>query len=76
MESDWTENVPLLNALDEPAKTLLRESALRKQIPRGVVLFPPGDQCIRFLLIASGTVRVQRIAESGREIELYRVSTY
>ena len=45
-----------------------------KRIPRGSVLFRPGDQCVHFPLIVSGTVRVQRVTESGREIVLYRVS--
>ncbi|PPD46491.1 MAG: Crp/Fnr family transcriptional regulator [Methylocystis sp.] len=75
MASDWIEQAPLLRGLDEPTKTLLRESAIRKQIPRGAILFRPGDQCVQFPLIVSGTVRIQRITESGREIVLYRVST-
>lgn len=71
---DWIEDIPLLSRLDEPAKGQLREAAIRKQIPRGAVLFRPGDQCVHFPLIAAGTVRVQRVTESGREIVLYRVS--
>jgi len=75
MAFDWIEDVPLLRGLDESTKSLLRESAIRKQIPRGAVLFRPGDQCVHFPLIVAGTVRVQRVTESGREIVLYRVST-
>lgn len=75
MAADWIEGVPLLRGLDEPTKAILRESAIRKQIPRGAVLFRPGDQCVHFPLIVAGTVRVQRVTESGREIVLYRVST-
>lgn len=74
MASDWIEDVPLLSRLDEPTKTALRDAAIRKQIPRGAVLFRPGDQCVLFPLIVSGSVRVQRVTESGREIVLYRVS--
>ncbi|GLI91329.1 Crp/Fnr family transcriptional regulator [Methylocystis echinoides] len=74
MSSDWIEDAPLLRRLDEPTRALLREAAIRKQIPRGSVLFRPGDACVHFPLIASGTVRVQRVTESGREIVLYRVS--
>jgi CRP/FNR family transcriptional regulator len=72
---NWIEDVPLLRGLDEPTKAMLREAAIRKQIPRGAVLFRPGDQCVHFPLIVSGTVRIQRVTESGREIVLYRVST-
>jgi CRP/FNR family transcriptional regulator, anaerobic regulatory protein len=74
MASDWVEDVPLLRRLDQPTRALLREAAVRKQIPRGAVLFRPGDQCVHFPLIVAGTVRVQRVTESGREIVLYRVS--
>jgi CRP/FNR family transcriptional regulator len=75
MASDWIEDVPSLRALDEPTKGMLRDAALRKQIPKGAVLFRPGDQCVQFPLIVSGTVRIQRVTESGREIVLYRVAT-
>lgn len=75
MASDWIEDAPLLRGLDEPTRAMLRESAIRKQIPRGAVLFRPGDQCVHFPLIMAGTVRVQRVTESGREIVLYRIST-
>ncbi len=74
MASDWIQDVSLLSRLDEPTKARLRDSAVRKQIPRGAVLFRPGDKCVQFPLIAAGTVRVQRVTESGREIVLYRVS--
>jgi CRP/FNR family transcriptional regulator, anaerobic regulatory protein len=75
MSSDWIEDVPLLRALDNPTRAMLREGAVRKQIPRGAVLFRPGDRCVQFPLIVSGSVRIQRVTESGREIVLYRVST-
>jgi CRP/FNR family transcriptional regulator len=75
MAPEWMDSVPVLRGLDETTKTSLRESAIRKQIPRGAVLFRPGDQCVNFPLIVAGTVRVQRVTESGREIVLYRVST-
>lgn len=75
MAPDWMDDVPALRGLDEPTKAALREAAIRKQIPRGAVLFRPGDRCVLFPLIAAGVVRVQRVTESGREIVLYRVST-
>jgi hypothetical protein len=73
MASDWVDETPSLRSLDAATKTLLRDSVVRKQIPRGAVLFRPGDQCAQFPLIVSGSVRVQRVTESGREIVLYRV---
>ncbi|MCC3245686.1 Crp/Fnr family transcriptional regulator [Methylocystis sp. WRRC1] len=73
MPSDWIDEVPSLRALDDATKAMLRDAAIRKQIPRGAVLFRPGDQCVQFPLVVSGTVRIQRVTESGREIVLYRV---
>ena len=43
MPSDWIDETPSLRSLDAATKTLLRDSAVRKQIPRGAVLFRPGD---------------------------------
>jgi CRP/FNR family transcriptional regulator len=41
--------------------------------PEGAHLFSPGAACTHFLLLTSGTVRVQMLAPSGREIVLYRL---
>jgi CRP/FNR family transcriptional regulator, anaerobic regulatory protein len=41
--------------------------------PVGTVLFEPGSPCQAFPLVLEGAVRVARLAESGREIVLYRV---
>ncbi len=40
----------------------------------GSVLFRPGDACSGLLLVRSGSVRVQLVSETGRQITLYRVS--
>jgi CRP/FNR family transcriptional regulator len=42
-------------------------------VPRGAVLFRPGDECPGFVIVHSGTVKVSLTAENGREIVLYRV---
>ncbi|MEF3367453.1 Crp/Fnr family transcriptional regulator [Methylocystis sp. 9N] len=73
MASDWIDDAPLLRGLDAATKAMLRAGALRKEFARGAVLFRPGDRCGHFPLILSGSVRVQRVTESGREIVLYRV---
>lgn len=74
MPLDWTETLPSLNRLDEPTRSLLRQTAMRVKAPHGTVLFRAGDECVHFPIITEGTVRVQRITESGREIVLYRVA--
>lgn len=72
--ADWTDDLPILRALDPAARELLKHSAARVALPQGAVVFRPGDDCARFPLVASGFIRVQRVTESGREIVLYRVA--
>lgn len=43
-------------------------------LPEGRHVFGPGQSPDNFLLMIEGTVRVQQVSESGREIVLYRVS--
>jgi len=42
-------------------------------VPKGQVLFRPGEDCSGFVVVHSGTIRVSLTGESGREIVLYRV---
>jgi CRP/FNR family transcriptional regulator len=70
----WTDELPALRALDEATRTVLRKTAVRVTIPQGKIVFRPGDACNQFPLIVSGSIRVQRVTESGREIVLYRVT--
>ena len=42
-------------------------------IPKGHVLFQPGQECGGFVVVHSGVVRVSLTGENGREIVLYRV---
>lgn len=37
------------------------------------VIFTPGDSCKAFLILCSGSVRVELTAKSGREVMLYRI---
>ena len=74
MTDNWIDLNPALQALDADAKNILREGAIRKQIPRGTVLFRPGDSCAQFPFVMSGSIRVQRLTETGKEIVLYRVT--
>jgi CRP/FNR family transcriptional regulator len=44
------------------------------QAPRGTQLFAPGAQCGGFPLVLSGEARVFRMAPSGRQLEMYRLT--
>jgi CRP/FNR family transcriptional regulator len=71
---DWVDRLPFLKDFDETTKGELRTSAARVVVPRGGVMFRPGDRCAQFPFVADGVVRVQRVTRSGREIVLYRVT--
>lgn len=73
-ESGWLAAFPALTALEPAALALLRAQAQRLLVPRGTVLFTPGALCRHFMLLLDGTIRVQMVAENGREILLYRVA--
>lgn len=71
--SDWTQAVPALSGLDEAARTRLMALARPASLPAGTRVFGEGSPCQAYLILLSGEVRVQKVAESGREIVLYRV---
>ena len=73
---DWIEAMPALRSMDASAKALLKASATRIVLPRGATAFRPGDAAGQFPLVVSGSIRVQKITSTGREIVLYRVSAH
>jgi CRP/FNR family transcriptional regulator len=72
-ELDWIDGFPRLRECGESAVQALCENAQQVRLPAGAKAFEPGAHCDYYLLVVSGTVRVQQISESGREIVLYRV---
>lgn len=64
---------PGLAELEPDARARFARAVQRVRLPAQSVVFRPGDVCDRFLFVLAGRVRVQQIAESGREIVLYRV---
>lgn len=73
MAEDWTRTVPALDGLDEATRARLRALCRPAALPAGTRVFDEGAACQAYLILLSGEVRVQKVAESGREIVLYRV---
>lgn len=73
MTGDWTRAVPALGGLDETSRTRLRTLCRPAALTAGTRVFGEGNTCQAYLILLSGEVRVQKVAESGREIVLYRV---
>lgn len=70
---DWIDRFPGLSKLDPSIRETLVERSKIAELPEGTVIFGPGKAPENLLLLLDGTVRVQQVAENGREIVLYRV---
>lgn len=74
MAGSWIEESHLLCSADTETKKVLHEHAKLKKIPKGTVIFRPGDACVYFPIVVSGSIKVQRISENGKLFLLYNVS--
>lgn len=75
MKNDIVAAFPGLAHLDESSDRMLEEAVRVVELPAGTVLFRDGAECNSFVLLQNGSVRVQKVAENGREIVLYRVES-
>jgi CRP/FNR family transcriptional regulator len=74
MNDDWLSKFPGLCDADDELRRALAEKGQVINAPAGARVFQPGTECGQYLFLVDGTVRVQMVAENGREIVLYRVS--
>jgi CRP/FNR family transcriptional regulator, anaerobic regulatory protein len=73
MSTPWTSHFSGLSRLEPGgAKQLLEQSRVVK-LPADTRIFGPGQSPESYLLLLTGTVRVQQVSASGRELVLYRV---
>lgn len=70
---NWIDRFPGLSKLDEPVREALVKRSKIVELPEGTLIFGPGKAPESLLLLLDGAVRVQQVAENGREIVLYRV---
>ena len=66
---------PGLNDANDKDGTNILKHSQQITIPEGTTLFHQGDQCLNYLLVISGSVKVFTRAENGREIVLYHISS-
>ncbi|WP_442908667.1 Crp/Fnr family transcriptional regulator [Hyphomicrobium sp. DMF-1] len=74
MSIGWVEQFPGLKKLQPAVGEVLIDASRVVTLPAGTQIFGPGRAPENYLLLLEGTVRVQQVSESGREIVLYRVS--
>lgn len=72
-DRSWIDSISGLADMSSDDKALLQSRAALIKAQARTVVFEPGMAADRLLLLLKGTVRVQQLAESGREIVLYRV---
>jgi CRP/FNR family transcriptional regulator len=72
--SDWIDRFEGLSRLEPRIRDVLTSRSQVIRIPADTVIFGPGKSPDNMLLLLEGTVRVQQLAESGREVVLYRVT--
>jgi CRP/FNR family transcriptional regulator, anaerobic regulatory protein len=70
----WIRHFPGLNGLTESLRRELVERSRIIGLPAGSRIFGPGQAPESFLLLIEGTIRVQQVSPTGREIVLYRVA--
>lgn len=68
----WTSSFELLRDLEPEARAIL-EGLAPGTVPKGTVLFHPGDEPPGFMLVLKGRVGVYLIGQSGRDMLLYDV---
>ena len=73
MTETFKTSFPSLQRLAPKALETLQSHLVEVEVPAGQTVFRVGDPCQSYLLVRSGSVRVQMTAETGREIVLYRV---
>lgn len=72
---DWFSAFPELSRSNDLELGQLLAEASSIELPTGITVFQSGSPCSSYLLVVSGQVRVQLIAENGRQVVLYRVSS-
>ncbi|MGI3186292.1 Crp/Fnr family transcriptional regulator [Nioella aestuarii] len=73
MSEDWISRFQGLSRLPERIRGILETRSTVIKMPKGTIIFGPGNSPENLLFLLDGTVRVQQLAENGREIVLYRV---
>jgi CRP/FNR family transcriptional regulator len=71
--ASWIDNFAGLKALPRDIRDELVRGSRLVSVPEGTEVFAPGQSADNLLLLLEGSVRVQQLSETGREVFLYRV---
>lgn len=65
---------PVFQAMPEAVASAILAETLPLRAPAGAAMFEAGSPCQAFPMLLSGSIRVSKTAENGRELLLYRVT--
>lgn len=71
----WNRYFPNFSPAADSAMARLMAQAKLMSLPAEQTIFQPGSLCGHYLLVLEGTVRVQIVTPSGREVLLYQVQS-
>lgn len=74
MSDDWIDRFQGLSQLPADLRRQLTQGSQLVALTQGTQVFAPGAPAHNLLLLLQGTVRVQQVSDSGREVVLYRVN--
>lgn len=72
--TDWISHFPGLTRLPAEVQATLAAGSSIVALPAGTRIYGPGQAPEHFLLLIDGSVRVQQVSDTGREIVLYRIA--
>jgi CRP/FNR family transcriptional regulator, anaerobic regulatory protein len=73
-KDDWIDRFDGLSKLEPGLRDMLTKRSQVVRLPVDTVIFGAGKSPEHLLLLLQGTVRVQHLAENGREVVLYRAT--
>ena len=66
-------SLPFWGKITEEQRQVLKDAAISRHYRKNESLHNGSDDCIGFLLVESGQIRVFIVSEAGKEITLYRL---
>ena len=69
----WRRHFPQLGQIEEPAIQEIIDKSRYIEVPANVQVSAAGAVCSDYVLVVSGSIRVQVVTEKGREVVLYHV---
>lgn len=73
-DARWAEQFPELADCADPPVSAMLEHAATVTLPAKQRVLLPGSDCENYLLVAAGSIRIQVLTDTGREVTLYHVN--